>query len=120
MYPFADMYSSFGYYSRYKDGIGYLQGRAGLRAVEVCHTALDAYLRGDYVFDTEKEFYNNLVEGGVGINLIPDVDWGLNFMAEYHRGTYLNVSAAAEAQRAASYGQSYNSFRFYLIFEKTF
>ncbi|HTK81299.1 MAG TPA: tetratricopeptide repeat protein [Bacteroidota bacterium] len=120
MYPFADMYSSFGYYSRYKNGIGYLQGRAGLRAVEVSRTALDVYLRGDYVFDTEKEYYNNLVEGGAGINLTPDMDWGLNFIAEYHRGMYLNVSPTAEALRSASYEQWYNSFRFYLIFEKTF
>ena len=120
MHPFADVYSSFGYYSRYKNAIGSIQGRAGLRMLEVSHSALDVYLRGDLVFDTEKEFYNNLVEEGVGVNFTPHMEWGLNIVAEYHRGHYLNVSSTAEQQRAALYDQSYNSVRFYLIFEKTF
>jgi hypothetical protein len=120
MYPFADVYSSFGYYSRYKNAIGNIQGRAGLRVLEVSHSALDLYLRGDFVFDTEKEFYNNLVEEGVGMSFTPHMDWGLNIVTEYHRGHYINVSSIAEQQRAALYDQSYNSVRFYLIFEKTF
>ncbi len=120
MYPFADMYSSFGYYSRYKNEIGYLQTRGGLRALEVSRTAVDVYVRGDFVFDTEREFYNNIIEGGFGVNITPNINWGLNIRAEYHRGKYLNVSSAAELQRAALYDQFYNSFRFYFIFERTF
>jgi tetratricopeptide (TPR) repeat protein len=114
-YPWADMYSSFGYYSRYEDGIGYLQGRLGLRVLEVSKTAGDVYLRGDLVRDTEKLFYNNEVEGSVGLRLIPDVDWGFYLAAEFHRGTYWDVGGPP-----VPYDSYYSSFRFFLIFDRTF
>jgi hypothetical protein len=114
-YPWADMYSSFGYYSRYEDGIGYLQGRLGLRVLEVSKTAGDVYLRGDLVRDTEKLFYNNEVEGSVALRLIPDVDWGFYLAAEFHRGTYWDVGGPP-----VPYDSYYSSFRFFLIFDRTF
>ena len=113
--PFADMYASFGYYSRYQNGIGYLQGRAGLRVIEVSKTAADVYLRGDLVRDTEKQFYNNEIEGSVGVRLIPDVDLGFYLAGEFHRGTYWSVSDAP-----IPYDSYYSSFRFFLIFDRTF
>lgn len=113
--PWADMYSSFGYYSRYQDGIGYLQGRAGLRVLEVSKTAGDVYLRGDLVRDTEKQFYNNEIEGSVGLRIIPDVDWGFYLVGEFHRGTYWDVGGGP-----IPYDAYYSSFRFFLIFDRTF
>ena len=86
--PFADLYSSFGYYSRYTNGIGYIQGRAGLRMIEVAKTVADVYARADIVRDTEKQFYNNQSEGSVGARIIPNVDWGLYLVGEFHRGMY--------------------------------
>ena len=118
--PLADLYSSFGYYSRYKNGIGYIQTKAGARVLEVSHTAMDLYVRGDYVFDTQKEFYNNIVEGGGGARLIPWAGFGLELVAEFHRGRYLNVSNQAVLQRASLYEQYYSSWRTMLIFEHTF
>jgi tetratricopeptide (TPR) repeat protein len=120
MYPFADVYASAGYYSRYKNVIGYAQVRAGLRAVEVSKTAVDAYVRMDIARDTEKLFYNNIVEFGPGIRLTPNIDGGLYLVGEYHRGVYWDVSDAAKAERASLYDANYNSFRFFLIFERTF
>ncbi len=114
-YPWADMYASFGYYSRYQNGIGYVQGRAGLRVIEVSETAADVYIRGDLVRDTEKQFYNNEIEGSVGVRLIPDIDLGLYLAAEFHRGTYWEVSPAP-----IPYDSYYSSFRFFLIFDRTF
>lgn len=118
--PLADLYSSFGYYSRYKNGIGYVQAKAGARVLEVSHTAMDLYARGDYVLDTQREFYNNIVEGGGGARLIPWVGLGLELVAEFHRGRYLDVSHQAALQRAGLYEQYYSSWRFRLIFEHTF
>jgi hypothetical protein len=120
VYPFADVYASAGYYSRYKNVIGYAQLRAGLRAVEVSKTAVDVYARMDMVRDTEKLFYNNIVEFGPGIRLTPNIHWGLYLVGEYHRGVYWDVSDAAKAERASLYAANYNSFRFFLIFERTF
>lgn len=113
--PFADMYASFGYYSRYQDAIGYLQARAGLRVLEVSRAAGDVYLRADFVRDTEKQFYNNEIEGSLGFRLIPDVHWGFYVVAEFHRGTYWEVSPAP-----IPYDSYYSSFRLFLIFDRTF
>lgn len=119
MTPFADLYASAGYYSRYTNGIAYAQGRLGLHALEVKRTSADVYARLDLVGDTERLFYNNLAEIGVGFRLTPNVDWGLHFVAEYHRGFYLDVSAAATAERTLLYDAAYHSGRFFLIYERT-
>lgn len=119
MAPFADMYLSAGYYSRYKNGICYGQGRAGLHAVEVSRTSLDVYARVDVVGDTEQLYYNNLVEVGGGARLTPNVDWGVYLIGEYHRGFYTDVSASSTSARALLYGAAYNSVRLFLLFERT-
>ena len=113
--PFADLYSSFGYYSRYTNGIGYIQGRAGLRMIEVAKTVADVYARADIVRDTEKQFYNNQSEGSVGARIIPNVDWGLYLVGEFHRGRYWRVS-----DTPVPYDLYYSSFRFFLIIDRTF
>jgi hypothetical protein len=120
MAPFADLYASAGYYSRYKNGIAYLQGRAGFHAVEVSHTSLDIYARLDAARDTEYEYFNNLVELGGGVRLTPNVDWGIYLVGEYHRGFYVDVSSASTAERASRYSAAYNSVRFYLLVDRTF
>jgi len=113
--PFADLYSSFGYYSRYTDAIGYVQGRAGLRMLEAAKTAGDVYVRADFVGDTQKQFYNNQSEGSIGARIIPNVDWGLYLVGEFHRGRYWNVS-----DTPLPYDPYYSSFRFFLIIDRTF
>jgi tetratricopeptide (TPR) repeat protein len=118
--PFADVYASAGYYSRYRNGIAYAQARAGLHAVEVSRTSLDVYARLDLVRDTEELFYNNLVEIGGGVRLTPNVEWGLYLIGEYHRGFYWDVSTAATQERALLYSAAYNSVRLFVIFDKMF
>ena len=113
--PLLDVYSSLGYYSRYKNIIGYLQARAGVRVCEAGYTAMDIYVRGGLVRDNEKEFYNNQLDGAVGIRLIPDVTWGLYFAAEFQRGYYWNAGTTYNP-----YDSYFSSFRFFIIFERTF
>jgi hypothetical protein len=120
LYPFVDMYASFGYYSRFENAIGYLQAKAGARLVEVGHTAFDAYALGDFVWDVEREFYNNIAEGGLGVRLIPCVDVDLHLIVEWRRGTYLDVSDAATLVRAGRYDAYYGGWRFMVVFERTF
>lgn len=113
--PLLDFYSSVGYYSRYSNTIGYLQGRAGVRALEVSHAILDAYVSLGAVRDGNKEYYNNLVEGSVGARVSPNIFWGLYLAGEFHRGSYWDVGAIPRP-----YDQYYSAFRFFVILDKTF
>jgi hypothetical protein len=113
--PLLDVYSSFGYYSRYNNNIGYLQGRAGGRLLEISYSAFDVYLKGGLAIDTKKEFYNNLCEGGIGFRLMPNVNWGLYIIGEYQRGLYWDVG-----DNANPYDKYYNSFRLFIVFDRMF
>lgn len=111
--PLADIYTSFGYYSRYQNGIGYGAGRVGARFIEWKTSALDVYGRLDAVRDTRRKYYNNIVEWGGGIRIIPDLSFGVSILAEYHRGRYFPVTNSTMTPDLF-----YNSFRFFLIFER--
>ena len=113
--PLLDVYSSFGYYSRYNNNIGYLQGRAGVRALEISYSAVDIYLKGGLAIDTKKEFYNNLCEGGFGFPIMPNVNWGLYIIGEYQRGLYWDVGDSTNP-----YDKYYNSFRLFIVFDRMF
>lgn len=109
----ADVNASFGYYSRYQNGIGYLQGRCGTRVLEWGNAAIDAYVRVDLAGDTERDFFNNVAEGGVGLRYIPDHRWGILLTAEFHRGTYWGSSRIVNP-----YENPYNSARFSVILDR--
>jgi hypothetical protein len=117
---FVDGYSSLGYYSRYKNVIGSFQLKGGLRALEVSRTVVDVYALGNIVRDSEQEFYNNILEGGIGIQCTPNMNWGLHVLGEYRRGNYLNVSDKTRQARSGLYNQSYDSFRLMVILEHFF
>jgi hypothetical protein len=112
---FIDLYSSAGYYSRYDNGIGYLQARIGTRVSEVSYTALDLYVKGNFAGDTKKEFFNNFIDGGVGARFIPDIRWGLYLIGEYQRGMYIDRGGSINP-----YGKYYDGYRFFLIFDRVF
>jgi tetratricopeptide (TPR) repeat protein len=111
--PLADLFSSFGYYSRYKNGIGYGSCRLGVRIIEFKKRAIDIYSRFNIARDTEKKYYNNFIEWGGGVRIIPDHLFGLIFAAEFHRGRYWLVS-----DQPIPGNLYYNSYRFFIIFEK--
>jgi len=110
----ADLYTSAGYYSRYENIIGYAQGRAGIRAFAYRLTAVDCYLRGDFTWDTEREFYNNTAEASIGLRVIPDHRWGVQVLIEYHEGWYWGPDAGNP------YGTRYNSTRLFVILDRFF
>ncbi|MBI1805110.1 MAG: tetratricopeptide repeat protein [Ignavibacteriae bacterium] len=126
-FPTFDLYGSVGAYSRYKNTIGYLQIKGGVRVMEVSRTVLDIYAKANFardaainLFENEpsvkpKEYYNNLDEFGVGARVTPNVDWGLYLVGEYLRGLY-----SIEAMVPSSRDRYYDSFRVYLIFDRTF
>lgn len=114
--PFADAFLSAGYYSRYKNVIGYGQVRGGLRMLAYRHSALDLYLRGDFTFDAlsrHREFYNNTVEGSLGARLVPDHRWGVALLVEFHRGFYWMDPPAGTGS-----ARWYDSFRVLVVIDR--
>jgi tetratricopeptide (TPR) repeat protein len=109
----AELYSSFGYYTRYSNGIGYLQTKAGVRFLEWRYSALDLYLKGDAAIDTRGDFYNNIAEVAVGVRLIPNHWWGLAIALEYHRGVYWQSN-----QSTNPYNKYYDTVRIILLFDR--
>jgi hypothetical protein len=118
--PLFDLYSSLGYYSRYHNGIGYLQLRGGGRVAEMKHSVADVFLRANLAFDTQRDFYNNIFEGGAGLRITPNVDWDLHLELDWFRGAYLNLTDEMQKEREALYDQYYSSFRIFIIYEHTF
>ncbi len=129
-FPFApkiDIYSSLGAYSKYKNTIGYLQGKFGVRPLEVSKTVFDVYAKLNFARDwavnilrsdasiKPKEFYNNINEWGAGCRLTPNVDWGIYLDAEFLRGMYSNASILPATRE-----QYYTSWRLYIIADRTF
>lgn len=112
--PFADVFGSFGYYSRYSNLIGFSSGKAGGRFVEWKKSSLDLYARLDITRDTKKQFYNNVIEWGGGVRIIPHHTFGLSFLAEFHRGTYWKVG-----NEPIPYSSYYNSYRLFIIFGRS-
>ena len=127
MIPTFDLYTSAGAYSRYKNTIGYLQVKGGLRALEASGTVVDCFLQLNGAHDAAidifrsdpsvaaKEYYNNIVEWGGGIRVAPEVDWGIYLLAEAFRGSYTNISLLP-----AGRDRYYNSVRLSLIVDRMF
>jgi tetratricopeptide (TPR) repeat protein len=113
--PFAEFYTSMGYYTRYENGIGYLQGKAGLRILEYMYSAADLYLRLDASIDTRRDFFNNVAEGGAGLRFIPNPWWGVALAVEWRRGLYWQSD-----QSGNPYDRYYSSVRLFLLFDRFF
>ncbi len=112
---FADAGGSLGYYSRYQNAISSIQGRGGVRCVEWGASALDLYARLDVTQDSKREFYNNSVEGGLGIRIIPNHAWSIFVMLEAKRGLYVGNSRID-----SPYGSAYGTQRLIVVWERPF
>lgn len=114
---FADLGGSLGYYSRYRDNvIGLLQLRGGIQILKVRSTVLNLYAPVNVDKDVNKDFFNNLVEFGAGVELQPLIQWNLKLRAEYYHGVYFGI----EGRDPNPYGPHYEDFRLALIFSKRF
>lgn len=106
---FTEVYGSAGYYSRYRDnGIAYLQLRAGRRGAA---GRLYGYLRLNLAMDANRDFFNNAVEAGPGLEWRASGPLSLSARAEYLRGVYFGI----EGRDPNPYGPSYHDFRVVLV-----
>ncbi len=125
--PVLDIYTSLGAYSKYKNTIGYLQIKGGLRALEVSKTTANVYAKLNFARDwavnilrsdasiKPKEYYNNINEWGAGIRVTPNVDWGVYLDLEALRGMYSHRSLLPSSRE-----QYYSGWRLYLILDRVF
>lgn len=113
--PFVEAMALGGYYSRYSNVLGFGHAKTGARVVEWNRAYTELYLRADIVADTRREFYNNILEGSIGLRVIPDFAWGLQILAEYHRGMYWDTSLPT-----TPYDRYYSSGRLYIVIDQPF
>lgn len=113
---FSDIDGSLGYYSRYNhNGILYLQNREGLRLWRMGPSQVSGYLKYFVVKDTHRDFYNNLAEGGGGVEFRPTTKANLGFRVEFLRGAYFGI-----ARDPNPYRPNYNDVRAILVFGRRF
>jgi hypothetical protein len=96
-FPFtrsASLYSDVSFYSRYdRNWIGYLQWREGRRLIEKSRADLDGFFYFGGSMDSNKDYFNNVGEWGVGAALTPDHAFPLFLRYTVVRGSYLNVAS---------------------------
>lgn len=111
-FPFkqvGNVYGDVSYYSRYdRDWIGQLRVREGLRALEYHYSVLNVFLQLEGFSDSQREFFNNVVDAGPVITFIPDVRWGVALHAIALRNMYIHVNSPSPNP----YGKYYNNFLF--------
>jgi tetratricopeptide (TPR) repeat protein len=109
---FSDIDASSGYYSRYNhNGIFYLQNREGLHLWNMGPSQMSGYLKYFLVKDTHRDFYNNLGEGGGGIEFRPDRKANVGLRFECLRGSYFGI-----ARQPNPYRPNYTDIRVTLLF----
>ncbi|MBI5477049.1 MAG: tetratricopeptide repeat protein [Ignavibacteriales bacterium] len=120
--PLLDLYSSIGYYSRYDNAIGYLQARAGARIFEWKYSAIDLYVRSMFIKDANRDFYNNQIDAGIGLRVLPYSGWDLYIMPEYYRAMYLDGvrSIYNDIQEKIGTEKYFGGFRLFIIYDHLF
>ena len=114
---FADAGASVGYYSRYQNnGIALLQVRAGGKLWSGETSRLLLYAPVNVVKDVNRDYYNNLGEYGIGLELQPLTPIDFKVRLEYLRGIYMGISGVERNP----YGRDYNDLRFLLVFSGRF
>lgn len=101
----ADLYGDLIYYSRYQNWIGTVRWRPGVEVIRYLATSLDLYFRGFLIEDTQREFFNNLVEYGLGATFIPSDRYNIAFRYEFTEGYYLPSAGSS----ANPYGAKYHN-----------
>ncbi|HET9030369.1 MAG TPA: hypothetical protein VFN49_09330 [Candidatus Aquilonibacter sp.] len=94
---YGNFYGSGVYYSRYQDTIFYNQLEFGRYAGSGAH-ATELYLRPVLTLDTQRYYYDNLVELTAGMRFHPFGAHGPTFAVEEAYGTYLAPSTVPAGQ----------------------
>lgn len=114
---FADAGFNIGYYSRYRDNvIGQLLLRAGVKAWDNRSSQLTLYAPLSALKDANRDFYNNIVELGAGLEVQPSTKRNLKVRAEYLRGAYTGI----EGRDPNPYGPRYDVLRVMLVYSAHF
>lgn len=89
--PWSDFYGNVSYYSRYENMIGQLTGRLAASVFRWRHMTLSPYLKAQTFFDSQRLFYNNIVEYGPGIMFQPYNIINFAICYEHLFGDYIPV-----------------------------
>jgi len=85
----GDLYSDMIYFSRYRDIIGSVRLREGIRLFKYETSSIDVYMKGFLVWDTAHQYYNNIIEWGPGIAFTPSNRYNIVFHLEALQGHYI-------------------------------
>jgi len=86
----ADLYVEAGYYDRYgTNWIAFGRYRHGWQLFRAPGTSLNVYAKAVGYLDTQGDYYNNLVETGVGLRYLPKLRGNVELTLEYLGGHYL-------------------------------
>ena len=114
---FADAGLAAGWYGRYRDNvIGSLRARAGLRLHPAASSSLTVYAPVNFHKDSNRDFYNNIVEAGAGLEFQPRTEVNLSVRGEYLRGWYAGI----EGRDPNPYGPRYDEIRVSLVYHAHF
>lgn len=104
--PVGSLYSDLTYFSRYQGNIiGFFSLKEGIRVFQYHVSDLDIYLRLRSGLDKNKDFYNNFIEVGPGIDIIPNHRYNFAMRYEYLKGFYVK----RQALDFNPYGPTYNN-----------
>ncbi len=114
---FVDAGLQAGFYTRYGDNfIGTLRLRAGIKAWDNQITQLTLYAPLDLMKDSKRDYYNNALEAGGGLELQPWTRLNFKLRVEAVRGWYSGV----EGQDPNPYGKRYDEVRVMLLYSAHF
>jgi len=90
--------------------------RGGVKAWDNGSSQLSVYAPLNAFKDTNRDFFNNVVEIGAGLELQPSTKVNLKIRAEYLRGTYMGITG----RDANPYGPHYDDVRVTLSYSGHF
>lgn len=110
---FFDLGGSVGYYSRHRDNlIAEAQARLGAKVFDSGSSQLTVYVPLRGVRDSNRDFYNNLAEFGLGGEVQPSTRLNLTLRGEVLRGVYAGLSGVDPNP----YGARYRETRVLLVY----
>jgi tetratricopeptide (TPR) repeat protein len=113
----STLYADFVYYSRYNNNIiGTAWYRPGFRVATFQSASLDLYLANYYIFDKNREFFNNTYSLGPGIAFRPTNRVNMVVRLESLQGYYIPVHSPSPNPYGSKYRNKIAMVEFYMRF----
>jgi hypothetical protein len=91
--PCADLYTEADYFSRFENNVaGFARGRAGASWLVTGPVAWQVIVEGRGGLDSNRNYYNNFVEAGIGPRWRLVSPFRLDLFASFEVGTYLGIA----------------------------